>query len=100
MSGTKLSHIGLTICSSERIMPVVLRFVLPVYSKKSDEIATKTSQALLREHISDGHRQKAAISWCISMLESDLTQSLSPKQWTRLDSYCQHVQRSVDLAVI
>ena len=33
------------------------------------------------------------------MLESVLSQSRSPDQWTRLDSYCRHAQRSVHLGV-
>ena len=52
----------LTRFRSEGIVPNGLRVVLPVRSKRADEIAMKTSQALLHERISDGHRQKAAIS--------------------------------------
>ena len=89
----------LTRCRSEVIVPNGLWVVLPVCSKKSNEIATRASQALLRERISDGHRQKAAILQSISMLESDLSQLLTPEQWSRLDSYCQHTQRSVHLVV-
>ena len=80
----------LTRCRSEGIIPNRLRIVMPVRSKEADRIAARASQALLRELISDGHRQKSRISRQISRLESDLSQSLNADQWSRLNKYCQN----------
>ena len=89
----------LTRCCSEGIVPNGLRIVVPVRSKEADRIAARASQSLLRERISDGHRQKTRISRQISRLESDLSQSLSTDQWSRLNKYCHDVGHHVHQTV-
>ena len=89
----------LTRCRSKGIVPNRLRIVVPVRSKEADRIVARASQALLRERISDGHRQKTRISRQISRLESDLSQSLSTDQWSRLDKYCHDAGHRVHQAV-
>ena len=89
----------LTRCRTSGIIPNGLRVALPVRSRKADQIEVRTSQALLRERIFEGHRQKTAISQQISRLESHLSQSLAPEQWSRLDSYCHDAAQCVHRAV-
>ena len=67
--------------------------------KEADRIAAKASQALLEEQISDGHRQQTRISWQITRLESDLSQSLSADQWSRLDKYYHNTGHRMHQAV-
>ena len=89
----------LTKCRTSGIIPNGLRVALPVLSRKANQIAVRTSQALLRERISEGHRQKTTISRQISRLESHLSQSLALEQWSRLDSYCHDAAQRVHRAV-
>ena len=61
--------------------------------------SAKASQALLREWISDGQRQKTRISQQISRLESDRSQFLSADQRSRLDKYCHNAGHHMHQAV-
>ena len=86
-------------CRAQGIIPNGLNVSLPVRSARANNIAHKTSQALLWEWIADARRQKALASLRISDLESNLSQSLNSEQWTCLDEFCKDsvslVHRSV-----
>ena len=75
-------------CRAQGIIPNGLKVALPVGSARANNIALKTSQALLRERIGNARRQKAVTSARISKLESHLSQSLSAERWTSLEEFC------------
>ena len=75
-------------CRAQGIIPNGLKVALPVRSARANNIALKTSQALLRERIGNARRQKAVTSARISKLESHLSQSLSAERWTSLEEFC------------
>ena len=72
-------------CRAHGIIPNGLRVSLPVRTARADNIANKTSQALIRERIGHARRQKVLTSLRILDLESDLSQSLNTEaghSWT------------------
>ena len=75
-------------CCAHGIIPNGLRVSLPVRTARPDNIANKTSQALLRERIGHARRQKVLTSLRIRDLESDLSQSLNTERWAQLDQLC------------
>ena len=78
----------LTRCRNEGVIPNGLKVSLPVKSTKADLIAHKTSKALLRERISEAHRQKLVASHHISELEKELSQMVPEDRWSSLDQHC------------
>ena len=78
-------------CRNNQLIPRGLTIKLPLKLHNCQKIALRTSNAMLRQLISNTRRKRAQLESEVDTATTELKEMLTPDQWTKLQSWCKNL---------